>query len=150
MKKTLLYMIKLIIYFTNILSCELNNHDQKNQRTPARDLRKHKTAISTLSGLIRSVYRDLHHKEIEPATTVCTAETLPLSSLSTSRIGGCPRGVMVKRVGLRNRSTRVRTPVALLRSLSGKYPWERYEPPYPPSYALNSTTTVLQGQWLWH
>ena len=28
-------------------------------------------------------------------------------------------------------------------SLSGKYPWERYEPPYPPSYGLNSTTTVL-------
>ena len=37
---------------------------------------------------------------------------------------------------------------ALLRSLSGKYPWERYEPPYPPSYGLNSTTTVLLGEWL--
>ena len=44
---------------------------------------------------------------------------------------------------LRNRSKRVRIPVALLRSLSGKYPWERYEPPDPPSYGLNSTTTVL-------
>ena len=52
--------------------------------------------------------------------------------------------------GLRNRSKRVRTPVALLRSLSGKYPWERYEPPNPPSYGLNSTTTVLLGEWLWH
>ena len=52
--------------------------------------------------------------------------------------------------GLRNRRTRVRTPVTLLRSLSGKYPWERYEPPYPPSYGLNSTTTVLLGEWLWH
>ena len=40
-------------------------------------------------------------------------------------------------------STRVRTPVALLCSLLGKYPWERYEPPYPPSYGLNSTSTVL-------
>ena len=48
--------------------------------------------------------------------------------------------------GLRDRRTRVRTPVALLRSLSGKYPWERYEPPYPPSYGLNSTTAVLQGE----
>ena len=48
--------------------------------------------------------------------------------------------------GLHNRRTRVRTPVALLRSLSGKYPWERYEPPYPPSYGLNSTTTVLLGE----
>ena len=44
----------------------------------------------------------------------------------------------------------VHTPVTLLRSLSGKYPWERYEPPYPPSYGLNSTTTVLLGEWLWH
>ena len=57
---------------------------------------------------------------------------------------------MVKSDGLRNRSTRVRTPVALLRSLSDKYPWERYEHPYPPSYGLNSTTTVLLGEWLWH
>ena len=52
--------------------------------------------------------------------------------------------------GLQNRSKRVHTPVALLRSLSGKYPWERYEPPYPPSYGLNSTTSVLLGEWLWH
>ncbi len=35
-------------------------------------------------------------------------------------------------------------------SLSDKYPWERYEPPYPPSYGLNSTTIVLLGEWLWH
>ena len=39
----------------------------------------------------------------------------------------------IKAIELWNRSTRVRTPVALLRSLSGKYPWERYEPPYSPS-----------------
>ena len=52
--------------------------------------------------------------------------------------------------GLQNRSKRVRIPVALLRSLSGKYPWERYEPPYSPSYWLNCTTTVLLGKWLWH
>ena len=52
--------------------------------------------------------------------------------------------------GLRNRSKRVRTPVSLLRSLSGKYPWERYVLPYPPSYGLNSTTTVLLGKWFWH
>ena len=64
-------------------------------------------------------------------------------------IGGCPRGVMVKAMDC-SLSTRVHTPVALLRSLSGKYPWERYEPPYPPSYGLNSTTTVLLGEWLWH
>ena len=58
---------------------------------------------------------------------------------------GCPRGVMVKAMDLRNRSKRVRIPVVLLRSLSGKSPWEGYELPYPPSYGLNSTTTVLLG-----
>ena len=52
--------------------------------------------------------------------------------------------------GLRNRSKRVRTPVALLHSLLDKYPWESYEPPYPVIYGLNSTTTVLLGEWLWH
>ena len=36
----------------------------------------------------------------------------------------------------------------LLRSLSGKYPWERYEPAYPPCYGLNSTTTILLGEWI--
>ena len=51
---------------------------------------------------------------------------------------------------LRNRSKRVRTPVALLSSNLDKYPWERFEPPYPPSYGLNSTTTVLLGEWLRH
>ena len=38
----------------------------------------------------------------------------------------------------------------IIRSLSGKYPWERYEPPYSRSYGLNSTTTVLLGEWLLH
>ena len=51
-----------------------------------------------------------------------------------------------KKDGLRNHSKRVRSPVALLRSLLGKYPWERYKPPYPPSYGLNSTITVLLGE----
>ena len=56
------------------------------------------------------------------------------------------RSVMVKALDCENRSKRVRTPVALLRSLSGKYSWKRYEPPYHPSYGLNSTTTVLLGE----
>ena len=48
-----------------------------------------------------------------------------------------------QRDGQRNRSKRVRTPVALLRSLSGKCPWERYEPLYSPSYGLKSTRMAL-------
>ena len=57
--------------------------------------------------------------------------------------GGCPLCVMVKAMDCGNRNKRDRTPVTLWRSLSVKYPWERYEPPYPPSYGLNSTTSVL-------
>ena len=45
---------------------------------------------------------------------------------------------------------RVRTPVALLRSLSDKYPRERYETPYLPRYWLNSIIAVLLEGWLWH
>ena len=52
--------------------------------------------------------------------------------------GGCPRGVMVKAMEC--------VIVALLRSLSDKYLWERYEPPNPPSYGLSSTTNVLLGE----
>ena len=59
------------------------------------------------------------------------------------KTGRCPRGVMVKAMDCGICSTRVPTPVTLSRSLSGKYPWERYEPHYPPSYGVNSTTTVL-------
>ena len=51
----------------------------------------------------------------------------------------CPRGVMAKT----NCSKRVRTPVVLLHSLSDKYPWKRYEPPYALSYELNSSTIGL-------
>ena len=58
---------------------------------------------------------------------------------------GCPRDVMVKAM-----DCRIVVSGFLFRSLSGKYHWERYEPPYPPSYGLNSTTIVLLGEWLWH
>ena len=40
----------------------------------------------------------------------------------------------------------VSIPVVLLRSFSDNYPWERYKPPYPPSYWLDSITTVLLGE----
>ena len=58
---------------------------------------------------------------------------------------GCPRGVMVKAMdyGI----------VVHEFVLQSRYyvhfrliPWERYEPPYPPSYGLNITTTVLLGE----
>ena len=48
--------------------------------------------------------------------------------------------------GLWNCHWRVRIPDVLLFFLSDIYPWERYEPTYPPSYGLNSTITVLLGE----
>ena len=44
-----------------------------------------------------------------------------------------------------NHSNQVWTAGMLLHSL-----WERYEPSYPPSYGLNSITTILLEGWLWH
>ncbi len=41
--------------------CFLNYPNQKIWQTLARDIRKYWTAVSTLLGLISSVYRDLHH-----------------------------------------------------------------------------------------
>ena len=48
---------------------------------------------------------------------------------------GCPRGVMVK---------------AMDCGIVVRERYERYEPPHPPSCGLNSTTTVLLREWLWH
>ena len=50
-----------ILHFLSLRYCELNYHDQKIRRTPTHDKRKHWTAVSTLSRLISSVYRNIHH-----------------------------------------------------------------------------------------
>ena len=44
-----------------IISCELNYHDQKIQQTLTHDIQKHWIAVSTLLGLISSVYHDFRH-----------------------------------------------------------------------------------------
>ena len=56
--------------------------------------------------------------------------------------GGGPRGVMVKTL-----DCRIVVRVFELQSCSLS---ENYEPPYPPSYGLNSITTVLQEACIWH
>ena len=40
---------------------EFNYHNQKIRRTPTHGIREHWTAVSTLLGLISSVYRIRHH-----------------------------------------------------------------------------------------
>ena len=39
----------------------MSYYDKKIRRTPTHDIREHWTAISTLLGLVSSVYRNLHH-----------------------------------------------------------------------------------------
>ena len=66
-------------------------------------------------------------------------------------IKGCPpRGVMVKAMDcgivVSESVFQSRYYVHFRASTLGK----GMNPPYPPSYGLNSTTTVLLGEWLWH
>ena len=72
-----------------------------------------------------------------------TARTLQDSS------GGCPRGVMVKAM-----DCGIVVSEFVLQSCYYVHFKQmhlgKYEPPYPPSYGLNSTTPVLLGEWLWH
>ena len=58
---------------------------------------------------------------------------------------GCPRGVMVKAM-----DCGIVVSEFVFQSHYYVHFWKRYEPPYPPSYGLNSTTAVLLGEWLWH
>ena len=60
---------------------KLNYPDQKIRQILVHNIWNHWTVVSTLLGLISSVYRDL---DIKSATTECRAETLPLSYWSTS------------------------------------------------------------------
>ena len=48
------------------------------------DIRKRWIAVLTLLGLISNIYRDLPYPEIEPASTECRIEPLPLNHDSTS------------------------------------------------------------------
>ena len=66
------------------------------------------------------------------------------------KMRGCPRGVMVKvmdcGIVVSEFVLQSRYYVHFRANTLGK----GIEPPYPPSYGLNITTTVLLGEWLWH
>ena len=63
---------------------------------------------------------------------------------------GCPRGVMVKAMDfgivVSEFVFQSRYYVHFRANTLGK----GIEPPYPPSYGLNSPNTVPLGDWLWH
>ena len=68
----------------------------------------------------------------------------------TNHIWGCPCGVMVKAMNcgivVREFVLQSHYYVHFRANTLGK----GMNPPYPPSYGLNSSTTVLLGEWLWH
>ena len=68
----------------------------------------------------------------------------------TNYLRGCPRGVMVKtmvcEIVAREFKLRSRYYVHFQTNTLGK----GMNPHYPPSYGLNSTTTILLGERLWH
>ena len=63
---------------------------------------------------------------------------------------GCSRGIMVKAMDCGIVVSEFVLQARYYVHFRAKYPWERYEPPYAPSYGLNSTTAVLLREWLWH
>ena len=64
--------------------------------------------------------------------------------------GRCPRGVMVKVMDCGIVVSKFVLQSRYYVHFRAIFSQERYEPPYLPSYGLNSTTTVLLGEWLWH
>ena len=58
---------------------------------------------------------------------------------------GCPRDVMVKAMDCRIVVCEFELQSRYYVHFRARYPWEKYEPPYPPNDGLNSTTTVLLG-----
>ena len=69
---------------------------------------------------------------------------------TVKRFQGFPRGVMVKTMDcgivVSEFELQSRHYVYFRTNTLGK----DMNPPYPPSYGVNSTTTVLLGEWLWH
>ena len=59
---------------------------------------------------------------------------------------GCPRGVMVKAMNCGIVVSKFELQSCYYIHFRTNTLWERYEPPYPPSYGLNSTTIVLLGE----
>ena len=63
---------------------------------------------------------------------------------------GCPPGVMVKVMDCEIVVSEFVLQSCYYVHFRANNLGKRYEPPYPSNYGLNSTTTVLLGEWLWH
>ena len=74
----LVFLVSQIL--SDIFPWEFNYHDQKitmtrKRRTPTHDIRKNWTAVSTLLGLICSVYRNPHHWRPRQRPKLCISHT---------------------------------------------------------------------------
>ena len=59
---------------------------------------------------------------------------------------GCPPGVMVKAIDYGILVSEFVLQSRYYVHFRAKYPWEKYEHPYPLSYGLNCTNYVLLGE----
>ena len=66
------------------------------------------------------------------------------------RGGSCPRGVMVKAMDCEIVESEFEFQLRYYVHFRANTLEKGIEPSYPPSYGLNSTTTVLLRKWLWH
>ena len=78
---TFMIVISFHIFIFSSRGIELNYHDQKIHRTPTHDIREHWTAISTLLGLVSSVYRNGTYV----MNIRCTFHTYPYNGYVTLR-----------------------------------------------------------------
>ena len=65
-------------------------------------------------------------------------------------LSGCLHGVMVKAMDCGIVVSEFVLQLRYYLHFQANTLGEKYEHPYPPSYGLNSTTTVILGEWVWH
>ena len=92
----------------------------------------------------------MHYLDANKMAGEKARQQLHKNAASNIKQGGCPRVVMVKAMVCEIVAREFELQSRYYVHFQTKYPWERYEPPYPTSYGLNSATTVLLGEWLWH
>ena len=70
--------------------------------------------------------------------------------ISSCFMKGCPRGVIVKAMDCGIVVSEFVLQSCYYVHFQANTLGKGMNPPYPPSYGLNSTTTLLLREWLWH
>ena len=77
-------------------------------------------------------------------------ELLVIHNNTWNHVGGCPRGVMVKAMDCRIGEHEFVLQSCYYFHFRANTIGNGMNPLYPPSYGLNSTTTAVLGEKLWH